>query len=159
MIRVASELALPGKKPRSALQSGASSVGPFNSVGGTFAAVSCCWHGQLCRLLKGPPLREMHAVAVEGRKPFSCDCQSWRGRSGLKPPLRFRSRTALTLKGRMVRRNLSMEIEGPALHRAAERDTTGSFSPSALHTYVDWGSEAREASQSGNTGLQSLQEP
>ena len=107
LIRVEFWLDLPELMFRSALQSGASSVGPFNSVGGTFAAVSCCWHGQLCRLLKGPSRREMRAVGLESRKPFSCDNWLWRGRSGLKPPLRIQPRAALAVKERMVRRNLS----------------------------------------------------
>src|SRR5664279_2513764 len=43
----------------------------------------------------------------------------------------------------------------PALHRAAERDTTGSNLPSALRSYVDWPARASEASPGGNTPLYS----
>ena len=41
--------------------------------------------------------------------------------------------------------------EAPALHREAERDTTGNFGRQHPLTYVDRRFRAREASLSGNT--------
>src|SRR5215471_5741261 len=87
-------------------------------------------------------------VRISGRvvtQKGSPERKTWDCRSGSNHPFLPAARIALAL-GEAENAGIARIRRVPALHREAERDTTGSNSRQHPRTYVDWAGRAREAS-------------
>jgi len=137
-----------------ATQSGASSVGPSEHVWRRWAA---------CRSLMASSRRRSARLKSEvdpsgsgyGRagaqnRPLRRECLGSDAIRAQEPSL-LAPRGSRWLWGGPENAGIVPKRPVPALHREAERDTTGSNSRQHPRTYVDWAMGAREASRAGNS--------